>query len=177
MVPRRIGDVSCGENHTMWQTQRRHEEGSSHPCSLQQWSHQRLLTFFPFVLPRLWHFCPTVSANSQTNEFINHAFTMCLDRKTSAVFEAKIYRWVTKHILTELTRGARFTVWACSCEAKHAVWEETLWWWLESTARLWLCSYVPSPCLRRQTALLTKGGRKGCGGGWWCGMVEESRQR
>lgn len=34
MVPRRIGDVSCGENHTVWQTQRRHEEGSSHPCSL-----------------------------------------------------------------------------------------------------------------------------------------------
>lgn len=55
MVPRRIGDVSCGENHTVWQTQRRHEEGSSHPCSLQQWSHQRLLSCFPFVLQRLRH--------------------------------------------------------------------------------------------------------------------------
>lgn len=53
MVPRRIGDVSCGENHTVWQTQRRHEESSSHPCSLQQWSHQRLLTCFHLVLPNI----------------------------------------------------------------------------------------------------------------------------
>lgn len=52
MVPRRIGDVSCGENHTLWQTQRRHEEGGSHPCSLQQWSHQRLLTSFSLLLSR-----------------------------------------------------------------------------------------------------------------------------
>lgn len=46
MVPRRIGDVSCGENRTVWQTQRRHEEGSSHPCLLRQWSHQRLIQLF-----------------------------------------------------------------------------------------------------------------------------------
>lgn len=39
-------------------------------------------------------------------------------------------------------------------------------------SNLRLCSdfaYVPSPCLRRQTALLTKGGRRGreCGMGWY----------
>lgn len=36
------------------------------------------------------------------------------------------------------------------------------------SALLWLCSCLPSPCLRQQMALLTEGGR---GGGVWGGLV------
>lgn len=121
MVPRRIGDVSCGENHTVWQTQRRHEESTSHPCSLQQWSHQRLLTCFPLVPQRLRHSYSKFVTNSQTNSFTNYTFAMCLEKKDGVVFETQILRRVTKHILIELTPSVWFTMWAFFCEAKQSV--------------------------------------------------------
>lgn len=47
-------------------------------------------------------------------------------------------------------------------------------------SNLRLCSdfaYVPSPCLRRQTALLTKGGRRGSAAWDGTGGEERGRQR
>lgn len=137
MVPRRIGDVSCGENHTVWQTQRRHEEGSSHPCSLEQWSHQKLLTCFAFFV--LWRSYSKKKkkkkktgqksqTNSLTNLFgkeINGCPNIATDDRTDTV-------GVNPRVLGSQCGPA---------PVKCAVWEETLWWRIYGSAvTLLLCS-------------------------------------
>lgn len=94
MVPRRIGDVSCGENHTVWQTQRRLEESSSHPCSLQQWSHQRPLTCFHLALQRLRHsYCTKPwQIHKQIRLQITH-FKCLRKRKIVTFLRPKFYIW------------------------------------------------------------------------------------
>lgn len=51
MVPRRKKKTCLVvENHTLWQTERRQKKCTSRLCSLQQWTHQRLLTCFFLLL-------------------------------------------------------------------------------------------------------------------------------
>lgn len=158
MVPRGLVEVFCGENHNEWQTQRRQGEGFSQPCSLLQWSLQRPLTcFHPHILN---------GSDIQKAYKCVICFALYLGNENSHILQNVkivlnilvtkylhlVIRVLNSHFEPAPVKKSEQTPWLTHC----------LWSCLESTARLWLCSHVPSPCLRQQMALPTEGG--GCRG-------------